>query len=687
MIDESIKENLRAMLPTYVQSITEPDRRAGHNMYKCPLCKSGHGSGRNSNGAFSITKDGKSWKCFSCNQGGDIFELIGLYEGLPEFKDQLERAATLYGVDTQPARTRQKKERKKREEKPAMNYKEYIAACHAAASKTDYFKQRGFTDEIIERFNLGYDESKKVIVIPYDRNGSYYITRSTEGKTFRKPANGSQDAAEPVYNKNALYSGLPCFVCESPIDAISIMAAGGGSCTAVALGGTGSRKLIDQVKEQEPTSVLLLAFDNDEPGQKATATAAKDLAELKNVTFYAAQWTLEAYPEDKRKDANDLLQGNKDQLAADIAANVAEIERRKTAEKAERLEAHNANSGAVRLKDFIGGIKEAANTSYTPTGFEDLDKELDGGLYPGLYILGAISSMGKTTFLLHLADNIAESGQDVLYFSLEMAASEIISKSISRLTYEFCDENKTYLAKTARGITTASRYKGYSKEEIQLINDAIAEYGEKIGSNLYIYEGVGDIGVEQVRQAIKEHIELTGRTPLIFIDYLQILAPYDLRASDKQNTDKAVLELKRISRDYKTTVVGISSFNRDNYSTAVNMAAFKESGAIEYGSDVLLALQPQGMLPGYNKTDQKKNADLVNSCKRSDVRTIEAVILKNRNGKTGGKVGFNYHSLFNHFEKDKTYDPKAAIEAVEKSLAAWVGVDEDDDFLPFGADK
>ena len=689
MIDDNTKEQLRAMLPTYVQSITQPDRRAGRNMYKCPLCKSGHGSGRNSNGAFSITSDGKSWKCFSCNQGGDIFTLIGLYEGLTEFKDQLERAATLYGVDTQP---RQRKERKKREEKPAMqNYKEYIAACHAAASKTTYFKQRGFTDEIIERFNLGYDESKGVIVIPYDQNGSYYITRSTEGKTFRKPPNGSQDAAEPVYNRAALYSGLPCFVCESPIDAISIMAAGGGSCTAVALGGTGSRKLIDQVKAKEPTSVLILSFDNDEAGKKATDTAAADLAELENVTYFAAAWTLDAYPEDQRKDANDLLRGNKDQLAADIAANVAEIERRKNAEKAERLEAHNATSGAARLKDFIGGIKEGANTSYTPTGFTDLDKELDGGLYPGLYILGAISSMGKTTLLLHMADNIAEGGQDVLYFSLEMAASEIISKSISRLTFELCDEKESYLAKTARGITTGSRYKSYSRRETNLINDAIAEYGEKIGSNLYIYEGVGDIGVEQVRQAIKEHIELTGRTPLIFIDYLQILAPYDLRASDKQNTDKAVLELKRISRDYKTAVVGISSFNRDNYSTAVNMAAFKESGAIEYGSDVLLALQPQGMLPGYNKTDQKKNAELVDRCKRSDVREVEAVILKNRNGKTGGKVGFKYRSLFNHFEKDNSYDPKAAIEALEKSVAAftgWQSVDDDDDgFLPFGADN
>ena len=285
---------------------------------------------------------------------------------------------------------------------------------------------------------------------------------------------------------------------------------------------------------------------------------------------------------------------------------------------------------------------------------KELDDELDGGLYPGLYILGAISSLGKTTLLLQIADQIAAAGYDILYFSLEMAAAELISKSISRHTYRLSDDRRN--AKTARGITTASRYQSYSKTEKDLINAAIRAYGD-YAKNLYIYEGIGNIGVEQIKKTVEEHIELTGKTPLVFIDYLQILAPYDMRASDKQNTDKAVLELKRISRDYKTPVIGISSFNRDNYSTEVNMSAFKESGAIEYGSDVLLALQPQGMKPGSTATDQKHNIKLVKDCKASEDRNIEAVILKNRNGKTGGKVGFIYHSLFNCFEHDDGFRP------------------------------
>lgn len=680
MIDEYTIEQLKSGLTSYVKSITQPDRRAGHNMYKCPLCGSGSNGGRNSDGAFSITRDGKAWKCFSCQQGGDIFTLIGLQEGLAEFRDQATRAAELAGVSLELTEGRQDAKAKKEftevsEEKQPVRgrYKDYIERCKAAACKTEYFRRRGFSEEVVERFSLGYDESNGVIVIPYDRDGSYYLTRSVEGKTFRKPK--SDDAGlEPIYNKAALYNGgLPCFVCESPIDAISIMTAGGGKCSAVSLGGTGHRKLIETVENNKPTCMLILSFDADEAGEKATQAAAEELKGL-NVPFVIANYSLDAYQNESRKDANDFLRGNLEQLQKDIEANIEEVERLANAETAAALEEHKASSAGERLKDFIDGIKDSANTSYTPTGFSELDKELDGGFYPGLYILGAISSLGKTTLLLQIADQIAQSGKDILYFSLEMAASELISKSISRHTYKLCNGYQSN-AKTARGITTASRYQNYSPEEKRLINDAIAAYGAYAG-NIYFYEGIGDIGVGTIKQRVEEHIRLTGNTPLIFIDYIQILAPYELRASDKQNTDKAVLELKRLSRDYKTTVIGISSFNRDNYSTEVNMAAFKESGAIEYGSDVLIALQPQGMKPGYTKTEQKDNAKLVKNCKASTERSVEAVILKNRNGRTGGKVGFNYHSLFNCFEQDYGFTPLEETEDYGE-----------DELIPFGADN
>ncbi len=651
MIDDYQKEELKTKLRLYVESITLPDRRAGRNMYQCPLCGSGKHGGRNSDGAFSIFDNGKAWQCFSCKEKGDIFKLIELHEGVTNFKDQLKRAVEISGISFYTEDIKSvKRNATVNDSKNMGKYKNYIEQCKAAVYKTDYFKSRGFDDDVIRRFDLGYDEVKKAIIIPYDITGNYYLTRRVDFKKFDKPK--TEDAGkEPVYNKSALYDGKPCFITESPLDAISIIVAGNGTCGAVALGGTGQGKLMDQIKEKAPTATLILSLDHDEAGEKGTKKIAEELKQLK-IPFLVASYTLDAYQGDK-KDGNDLFQTNLEQFQADIQENIAKMELLVNAEKIAKLEVHNKNSANFRLQDFINGIQSGADTPYISTGFEELDRELDGGLYLGLYILGAISSMGKTTFLLQIADQIAQDGKDVLYFSLEMAASELISKSISRHTYQLCG-NKKRNAKTARGITTASRYKNYSLEEKILIDDAIIAYGA-YANHLYLFEGIGDIGVERIKELVTEHKELTGNIPLIFIDYLQILAPYDLRASDKQNVDKTVLELKRLSRDFKTTVMCISSFNRDNYLSEVNMAAFKESGAVEYGSDILMALQPQGMQAGSTKDEQKKNAELIKKCKRSEERDIELVILKNRNGRTGGKVDFTYYSLFNCFEQNNDF--------------------------------
>ena len=125
---------------------------------------------------------------------------------------------------------------------------------------------------------------------------------------------------------------------------------------------------------------------------------------------------------------------------------------------------------------------------------------------------------------------------------------------------------------------------------------------------------MGDIGAAQVRDTIARHLSLTGRQPVVIIDYLQLLAPHEPRATDKQNTDKAVMELKRASRDYKLPIIAISSFNRQNYNTPVSMEAFKESGAIEYSSDVLIGLQFKGV---------GKDFDIFEA-KNKDPRELEA---------------------------------------------------------------
>lgn len=292
-------------------------------------------------------------------------------------------------------------------------------------------------------------------------------------------------------------------------------------------------------------------------------------------------------------------------------------------------------------------IEESASIPPIKTGFSRLDRELDGGLYAGLYIIGAISSLGKTDFALQIADHIAQSGRDVIIFSLEMARFELMARTVSRLSLlQVLEENKEMtLPKTVRGILDGSRYSKYSEEEKALIDNSFRMY-QDFANHIIINEGVGDVTADKIRAYVDTMIELIhadpGKKPVVIVDYLQIIAPDDVRATDKQNMDKAVLELKRISRDYDIPVIAISSLNRANYTEKVSMQALKESGGIEYGSDVIIGLQLEGA--GKSSFD-------VDEAKAKNPREIEAVILKNRNGKTGETVKLNYYPMF-HFMGD-----------------------------------
>lgn len=324
---------------------------------------------------------------------------------------------------------------------------------------------------------------------------------------------------------------------------------------------------------------------------------------------------------------------------------------------------YKESSNAYHLQNFLNGIKESVNTPCIPTGFYEVDKQIDGGLYEGLYVIGAITSLGKTTFTQQIADNIAAAGHDVLYISLEMSRNELISKSISRHTYMNAVKKglNSKLAKTARGITAGARYENYSDEEKEAIETATVDYA-RYSEHIYIYEGIGDIGVEQIAKLVDNHIKYTGRKPVVVIDYMQILAPYNPRYTDKQNADKSTMELKRLSREAKIPVICISSVNRANYLTPIDLESFKESGGIEYGSDVVIGLQ-LSVVSENNAFDKesgtKAKRDLIKEAKSKTPREIEAVILKNRQGKTSDEpIKLRYYSKYNYFEEVGTWQIK-----------------------------
>ena len=493
------------------------------------------------------------------------------------------------------------------------------------------------------------------LIIP---TGEYsYIARDTRSNLTEEQAQYSKLKAGGVhiFNEPALYDNTkPCFILEGEIDALSVIELG---FNALALGSCSNKQaLINAVKNAETLAPIILYLDNDETGKKTDEALQTELKAL-GVNFISITAKEETY-----KDANEYLIAFKESMQKFLEESVKELDRAKEEEKIDYITTNNA---LAYLGDFIDGIKNSVNTPYTPTGFKELDNILDGGLYEGLYIIGAISSLGKTTFILQVADQIAKAGQDVLFFSLEQARTELMAKSISRETALYCKENhiSTSNAKSVRGITVASRYTSYSELEKEVINTAINRY-KTTARNLYIYEGIADISVKQIKETVEKHIAVTGNKPIVFIDYLQILAPYDDRnRTDKQVTDLNISALKRLSRTLKLSIIGISSFNRDNYNTSVNMSSFKESGAIEYSSDILIGLQFKGIDDIKQSESNKKEAnEFIDKAKAKNPRDVELKLLKNRNGATDKRGFFRYNPIFNLYE-EVTEEEQIADEA------------------------
>ena len=637
--------------------------------YICPVC--GNGSGSTGDGITKIPGSNKYF-CFKCQAEGsrpdnDVIDLYGLKYNISSFPEKVKQAAAYFGIDPERYQEEQPIKRTPRRKRSGTAAEELTPEEKKAAAayivkayennNFEYLKGRGISEEIQKRFYIGYDpdwihpkvereqveklgKARKYFTSPrciIPRNQYSYLARDTreEIPEDKKPYDKQKINGTGLYYPHAIQPGGTFFIVEGEIDCLSIYEAGG---RGVGLGSCANRDLLLDYLQKHPEKTegtkFILMLDNDETGQK-TQDYLLERLQAAGLPVLAAE-----YP---AADPNSFLVEDRKGFINTVSFLQAQAEALEAAAATDPEEEYKKNAASYHLQEFINGIADSVNTPYTSTGFRKLDQVLDGGLYEGLYFIGALPSLGKTTLVTQIADNIAQGGKDVLIFSLEMARAEIMAKSISRHTLLNCQERKieTSHAKTVRGITDGSRYGLYSQAEKDIITKSIKDYSQ-YAEHIFINEGVGDIGVKEIREAIKNHISFTGETPIVIVDYIQILAPQDVRASDKQNTDKAVLELKRISRDYKTPVIGISSLNRENYNEKISMRAFKESGAIEYGSDVLIGLQLRGA--GDKGFDVEKNM-------KENPRQIELKILKNRNGRRGDIVNFQYYTLFNYFKE------------------------------------
>lgn len=622
----------------------KPAKKRGTYICPCPDCNNGTGSDGDGISIDPTAKNPYTLHCFKCGRSGSIVDFY-MAEHNCSTGEAFRGLYDFFGItiddDRVDGRTRPLKDSKPTNTPPAAEnaVEGQIEAVAEKPDFTDYYKSckehinddaaqaylsfRGLSNDLAARYWLGYDPAKHLLIIPAAR--SFYAARDTTGKAERRYNNPAGVSIE-LFNLKALYNdaGRPVFVTEGAINALSIIEAGG---EALALNGAGNwRKVIEALKKQRTRSTLILCLDNDDAGENAAAQLMDGLREL-NIAFISCNVS------GSHNDPNDAWTADRSAFIEAVAA-------------AERGTIKPDNTADYIRRSMAAEIEGLRAQSDRKTGFINLDAQA-GSIYAGLYVVGGISSVGKTTFISQLADQMAEQGQHVLFFSMEQSRLEMVSKSIARQTAK--DDPRH--AVSSLQIRTGAKGENISK--------AIAEYTAAVGDRVSIIEGNLNCTVGLIKEYTAQYIEKNGGIkPVIVIDYLQVLqAEKDPETGRKttelrQIIDHNVTELKRMSRALELPVFVISSVNRSNYLAPIDFEAFKESGGIEFTADVVWGLQLTAIHDQVFDSEKKikEKREAIAKAKAAMPREIELVCLKNRYGKSRYSVEFLYYPQYDYFK-------------------------------------
>lgn len=241
-------------------------------------------------------------KCFSCGASYDIYDLIGLDYDLHNFKEQLEKVQELY-LGYVPV----KKEVKKEIDNKIYDYTNYYNKCFKNRYKTTYLEQRGITRELIDKYKIGYDEERQLVVFPINKH--CYFARSVVNNDKIK-SRGSSDIWNKKYIKE---NNQLVYVTEGIIDALSLEVID-PNVKVMSINGVGNiNSLIYALKENNFNGTIGIVFDKDGAGKKATDELKKELAKI-NVNSFSTSMIATFDDISKVKDINMALINNKDLL-------------------------------------------------------------------------------------------------------------------------------------------------------------------------------------------------------------------------------------------------------------------------------------------------------------------------------------------------------------------------------------
>ena len=238
-----------------------------------------------------------------------------------------------------------------------------------------------------------------------------------------------------------------------------------------------------------------------------------------------------------------------------------------------------------------------------PTGFIDLDYKTSGFQPSDLILVAARPSMGKTAFVLNIAQYMAfHNNVTAAIFSLEMSKEQLVNRLLAL-------ESKV----DSQNIRTGNLE---DEEWAKLIEGA-----NVIGNSNLIIDDKPGISISELRSKCRKD-KMEHNLGIIFIDYLQLMTGSGRSESRQQEISDISRSLKALARELNVPVVALSQLSRaveQRPDHRPMLSDLRESGAIEQDADVVMFIYRDDY---YNKDSENKNI-------------AEIIIAKQRNGPIG----------------------------------------------------
>ena len=308
-----------------------------------------------------------------------------------------------------------------------------------------------------------------------------------------------------------------------------------------------------------------------------------------------------------------------------------------------------------KIEDFLEDIRREDRN--LPTGITEVDEILGGGIkVGGITTIASRTTCGKSTLALKIAINLSEKGEQVIFYTNDDSIEQLFLKGISLVSFELFDKQGAYTVQDIRNYICGrvpmddkfyhliEEYK-YITKNLRLIDtkDILMESKGADLSNDKSTTYVDD-HIEYLRKEI-EHYSDVQIKPVIILDYLQNIR-VGQGLMEKAQADFAMRELKQLAIGSDLPIILISSISRMHYEKKMCIQALKESGSIEYGSDMII---------GIHFADIENNEFSFEKAKKSDVWNMELVLLKNKLGQADKTIPVDFYAKYNSFGSSTKY--------------------------------